>query len=163
MLVPKRSNCQALDVFSDSGQVVLNTLFTLRRGRLGVADISHQPDDTGSCQHNETDGDRPHKDHPDPTEWRGSGRVSPVLHHAARSHHAPATKTPVAYQRACSKQDQNDEEAHYSNDQPVNFSHLVFPFRALLIEARAIRYLACYHDPATPGTFCAMKRIINSF
>jgi hypothetical protein len=34
---------------------------------------------------------------------------------------------PVTDQYACSKQNQNDDEAYNSNDQPVNFLHFVFP------------------------------------
>jgi hypothetical protein len=35
---------------------------------------------------------------------------------------------PFTQQDACSKQDQNDDEAYNSNEQPINFLHFVFPF-----------------------------------
>src|SRR6185503_15051044 len=83
------------------------SIIALRRWRLGVADVSHKPDDAKYCQRNQAERDKPYEDHPDPTERRGSRIVAPILHHALRSHHAPATKAPITHQRACSKQDQN--------------------------------------------------------
>jgi hypothetical protein len=44
-----------------------------------VADVAHEPDDAEYCQHNQTGRDQPHKDNPDPAEWSGSVRVSPIL------------------------------------------------------------------------------------
>lgn len=43
----------------------------LRRWRLGVADVPHQPDDAECCQNNQANWNQPHEDHSDPPERRG--------------------------------------------------------------------------------------------
>ena len=103
---------------------------TLRSWRLGAAEVAHKPDHAESCQHHETHRDQRYEDQPDPAEWGGRVRVFPILHHAVGSHHAPAPGAPVTQQQTCTEQDQKDDEAHDSNEQPVSFMHFVIPFIA---------------------------------
>jgi len=104
--------------------VSLNTLATVGTGtpdgRLGgLAKALHNPDHTQHDQYEETNGDEPHEDHPDPAEWR----VAPPSHHA-RSHHTVSAIAPTA-KHSHSEQEEEGEKPNNHNNQPVDFFHIV--------------------------------------
>jgi hypothetical protein len=105
----------------------------------GLGKALHNPYHTQRDQYEETKGNEPHKDHPDPAEWR----VAPSSHHA-RSHHAVSTIASTSDHRAYPKQEEEDDESNNSNDQPVALFHIRVSFHKVWLAVRAVLPIVLY-------------------